>query len=197
MGRWRDGHKYIGRIIFETKDGSPALIYNLDHKGRVVYEYPVCKGLPAYVNYDHPGIYTFKPPPIQVYKKEIKSSDPSITGSNSITVNINPKNSNELKISDQNYGNEEQPENLFSLFTQSMKPKNQFSSAPLISCQNSLEPKKTNDTFNNVKDLFNKDFIIAMRDYNDDNFEYHLFSSDTDEKQCSQDQSKSIKESYL
>ena len=91
MGRWKDGHKYIQKIIIETKDGSPALIYNLDSRGRLIYEYPVCVGIPAHINMDNTGNLDFKPPPVKVYKKSIKKIDPSIVGDNTISIRNFPK----------------------------------------------------------------------------------------------------------
>lgn len=106
MGRWKDGHKYIRKIVIKTKDGKPALVYNLDYKGRIIYDYPVCLGIPAHIKYEQPGIYTFKPPPVQVYKKSLTKKDPSIVGCNSITITIyNPIHDqidNSFKVSNSN-----------------------------------------------------------------------------------------------
>lgn len=100
MGRWKDGHRYINRIIIETENGEPALIYNLDRKGRIIYEYPVCIGLPGHIKYKEPGIYTFEPSPVQAYKKSVKKKDPSIEGCNSITIQISNSSLNKSDINE-------------------------------------------------------------------------------------------------
>ena len=102
MKKRRNQHTRIKKIIIQAEDGGPALIYNLDNKGRLIYRHPVCVGLPAHIKSDTPGSYEYTPPPVKVYNKSIKKEDPSIVGTNSIKINIpNPTLNQEFTLTGQ------------------------------------------------------------------------------------------------
>ena len=95
-------HIRVKKIIIQAENGGPALIYNLDNKGRLISRHPVCVGLPAHVKYDTPGSYEYTPPPVKVYNKSINEEDPSIVGSNSNKINIpNPILNQEFTLTGQ------------------------------------------------------------------------------------------------
>ncbi|OHT14115.1 hypothetical protein TRFO_03138 [Tritrichomonas foetus] len=88
MGRWKEGRTPTRRIIITDKEGSPALIYNLDEKSRLIYEYPVCKGLPAHIALPKSGHFVFKPPKVNVYSRSKQSIDPDIIDNNIYEMNV-------------------------------------------------------------------------------------------------------------
>lgn len=176
MGRWKDGHKYIQKIIIETKDGSPALIYNLDSRGRLIYEYPVCVGIPAHVNMENTGNLDFKPPPVKVYKKSIKKFDPSIVGENTISINFPTNfssfdqknisnNINLCEISNRNFPKKEETNNNLSM------PKNTFIQ--------SSQQKSLRDS--SLFDLMDEFILASLKE--DDHYFTSFFENSNLEKQ--------------